>query len=224
MKFEEIIAGIRARDEKVTQCFFFWEGHTQQHIDQLRRVDPQAAARLRRPVCSTCRPGILSVLHRLYGDEPFDYKEKVTSFYLYLMDGDKLSGIKDPQALMGWMVSTAYFYFLREKRKEEASLASSSSEPLEKIVEDFEYDLGRSETRAFVREVLDAMPNRNYAKLLDEVALEAAQYSGQEKAEVVKKKADDFGLSVDTLYVKLSLAKKQFRKTAELMAMENGEM
>lgn len=223
MKFEEIIAGIRARDEKVTQCFFFWEGHTQQHIDQLRRTDPQAAARLRRPVCNTCRPGILSVLHRLYGDEPFDYKERVTSFYLYLMDGDKLSGIKDPQALMGWMVSTAYFYFLREKRKEESLQKSNSSEPLEKIAQDIEYDLGKSETRAFVRQVLEKMPNRNYARLLDEVALEAAQYSGQEKAEVIRKKAGDFGFSVDTLYVKLSLAKKQFRKTAELIAMENGE-
>lgn len=223
MSFEEIIDGIRARDEKITQCFFFWEGPTQQYISRIRRVNPAAAAKLLRPVCNTCRPGLLSVLHRIYGDEPFDYEEKVTSFYLYLMDGDRLSGIKDPEALMGWIVSTAFFYFLREKRKDEQLVVNNASEPLNRLAEVLEEDQGKAETRIFVRDVLERMPNRNYARLLDEVALEAAQYSGQEKSEVIKKKAEEFGLSVDTLYVKLSLAKKQFRKTAETIVLENGE-
>lgn len=223
MSFKEIIEGIRARNERITSCFFFWDGPTQQYISQLRRVNPSAAAKLQRPVCSSCRPGLLSVLHRIYGDDRFDYEEKVTSFYLYLMEGDKLSGIKEPEALMGWIVSTAFFYFLKEKRKDEQQMEKSSSEPLNRLAEVIEDDSGKSERRAFVEEVLERMPNRNYAKLLDEVALEAAQYTGQEKTEVIRDKAEEFGLSVDALYVKLSLAKKQFRKTAETIVLENGE-
>lgn len=124
---------------------------------------------------------------------------------------------------MGWIVSTAFFYFLREKRKDEQLVVNNASEPLNRLAEVLEEDQGKAETRIFVRDVLERMPNRNYARLLDEVALEAAQYSGQEKSEVIKKKAEEFGLSVDTLYVKLSLAKKQFRKTAETIVLENGE-
>lgn len=218
MTFEEIIRRIRERDEQVTRCFFFWDGPTQQYIDNIRRTDPQKAARLRRPVCNTCRPGLLSVLHKLSDGEPFDYEEKVTSFYLYIMKDDKLASIKSPDALMSWIVQTAFYFFLREKYKNQAE--SRSKDDIKELDDELMEDLSSAETRQFVKEVLDAMPNRSYASILDEVSLEAAQFTGQQKAEVIRRKAAEYGISVDNLYVKISLAKKQFRKTAEKLIQE----
>lgn len=215
MTFEEIIIKIRERDEAVTRCFFFWDGPTQKYIDAVRRTDPQRAARLRRPVCSTCRPGLLNVLHKIYGEEIFNYDELVSAFYYYLMDGDKLSSINDPKALMGWIVSTAYFFFLKEKINRGKLLESCGSESLIYAQENLEEDLTRADNRNFVKEVIDAMPNRTYAKILDDVVLDVAQYSGAEKAEELRKKAAEMGIPVDNLYVKISLAKKQFKETAK---------
>lgn len=218
MTFEEIIRRIRERDELVTRCFFFWDGPTQQYIDNIRRTDPQKAARLRRPVCNTCRPGLLSVLHKLSDGEPFDYEEKVTSFYLYIMKDDKLASIKSPDALMSWIVQTAFYFFLREKYKNQAE--NRSKNDIKELDDELMEDLSSAETRQFVKEVLDTMPNRSYASILDEVSLEAAQFTGQQKAEVIRRKAAEYGISVDNLYVKISLAKKQFRKTAEKLIQE----
>lgn len=218
MTFEEIIRRIRERDEQVTRCFFFWDGPTQQYIDNIRRTDPQKAARLRRPVCNTCRPGLLSVLHKLSDGDPFDYEEKVTSFYLYIMKDDKLASIKSPDALMSWIVQTAFYFFLREKYKDQAE--NRSKNDIKELDDELIEDLSSTETRQFVKEVLDAMPNRSYASILDEVSLEAAQFTGQQKADVIRRKAAEYGISVDNLYVKISLAKKQFRKTAEKLIQE----
>lgn len=219
MTFEEIIRRIRERDEEVTRCFFFWDGPTQQYINNLRRKDPKRAASLRWPVCCTCRPGLLRVLRRVSGGEPFDYVEKVTYFYCYLMEDDKLSSIQNPDALMGWIVRTAFFFFLNEKRNRKVSRDVDSIV----LEEDDMEDVSTAEIRDFVGEVLEAMPNRFYARILDEVTLEAAQYSGQDKAEVIRRKAEEYGISVENLYVKISLAKKQFRKTAESIIKDDGK-
>ena len=114
MYYEEIIQKLRDRDERVTRCFFFWEGPTLQHLEELRKTDPIKAARLPKPVCNTCRPGLLKVLHSLYGNQHFVYEDMVTDLYIYLLQGDKLATIQDPKALMGWIVRTAYYYFLHE--------------------------------------------------------------------------------------------------------------
>lgn len=131
------------------------------------------------------------------------------------MDGDKLSSINDPKALMGWIVSTAYFFFLKEKINRGKLLESCGSESLIYAQENLEEDLTRAENRRFVKEVIDAMPNRTYAKILDDVVLDVAQHSGAEKAEELRKKAAEMGIPVDNLYVKISLAKKQFKETAK---------
>lgn len=214
MTFEEIISGIRSKDERITKCFFFWDGPSLQRIESLRRTDPIAAAKLRRPVCNSCRPALLAVLHKLYGSSHFDYDALVTDFYLYLMKDDKLASIKDPEALMGWIVSTAYYYFLHEKIKEDKVLENPSVESLNGKGEDFEEDNSRSASRELVEEILKAMPNRVYAKLLEDVVLEVGQFKGKEKSELLKRKADEMGIPVDNLYVKISLAKKQFKQTA----------
>lgn len=214
MTFEEIIRKLRERDERVTRCFFFWDGPSMARIEEVRRTDPRRAARMPRPVCNSCRPGILQALHRLYGSEHFDYDELVSDFYFYLMKDDKLASIKDPEKLMGWMVTAAYFYFLHEKKSRDRMLENTPIESLNDVSEDIEQDESASAARRFVEEVLSAMPNRTYARILDEVTLEAGQYRGREKAEKVRQLSERLGIPIDNLYVKISLAKKQFKDTA----------
>ena len=222
MTFEEIISKIRERDPEVTQCFFFWDGPTQQYIDDVRRTDPERASTMRRPVCSTCRPGLLRVLHSINKGRPFNYEQEVAEFYFYLMKDDKLAGIRHPEALMGWVVQTAYFYFLKKKKREMAEMKAHHKTVTEIDTEIVE-DITKDNTRDFVKEVLEAMPNRGYARILDDVVLESSQHAGQERAEFMRCKAEEYGVTMDNLYVKISLAKKQFRKTAETIINENGK-
>ena len=214
MTFEEIIRKLRERDEKVTQCFFFWNGPSMAHIEEVRRTDPHRAARMPRPVCNSCRPGILQALHRLYGSEHFDYEELVSDFYFYLMKDDKLASIKDPAKLMGWMVTAAYFYFLHEKKSRDRMLENTPVESLDNVSEGIEQDESAESARRFVEDVLAAMPNRTYARILDEVTLEVGQYRGREKAERLRQLSERLDIPIDNLYVKISLAKKQFKETA----------
>ena len=215
MTFEEIILHLRQRDERVTMCFFFWDGPTLQRIEEIRRTDPIRAAKLAKPVCHTCRPGLLKVLHTLYGSCHFDYDEKVSDFYMYLIKDDKLASIQDPSALMGWIVKTAYYFFLHEKIKNDKLLENTDSESLSNVKVDIEEDQTAAANRDFVREVLAAMPNRVYAQILDEVTLEVGQYKGQEKSRKMAEMAEKLQIPIDNLYVKVSLAKKQFKETAK---------
>ena len=217
MTFDEIIKGIRERDNRITQCFFFWDGPTLQRIEEVRRTDPMKATHMRKPICNTCRPALLKVLHSLYGGSPFNYDELVSDFYYYLIKDDKLASIQDSNALMGWIVRAAYYYFLREKIKRDKVLENTPVESLNNVSVDVEADTQAEETLSFVNDVLAAMPNRTYARLLDEVTLEIGQYKGKEKADKMRELSAQLKIPIDNLYVKISLAKKQFKETAKKM-------
>ena len=219
MTFEEIIQRLREHDDRVTRCFFFWDGPTLQHIEEVRKTDPMMAARMRKPVCVTCRPGLLKVLHSLYGSDHFSYEELVSDFYYYLISGDKLATISEPKALMGWIITTAYYFFLHEKINHDKGLDNPSLDSLLVANCDFEADESSAEARDFVADVIKAMPNRTYAKILDEVTLEVGQYKGREKSEKMQALARQLDIPIDNLYVKVSLAKKQFKETAKKMIM-----
>lgn len=220
MTFEEIISRLRSKDGRVTDCFFFWDGPTMERIEAVRRVDPIKAQKMRRPICNTCRPALLAVLHKLYGTEHFDYDELVSDFYYYLIKDDKLGSIRDPQTLMSWISTTAYYFFLHEKINKDRVLENTPVESLTGVHEEIEEDEAASSTRTLVQNVLDAMPNRTYARILDEVILEAWQYSGRQKSDLLKKKAEEMGIPIDNMYVKISLAKKQFKETAKKMNLQ----
>ena len=219
MTFEEIIQRLKDRDERVTRCFFFWEGPTIQHIEELRKTNPRKAALLPKPVCVTCRPGLLKVLHKLYGPNHFNYEGLVTDFYYYLISDDRLSTINDPRALMGWIVTTAYYFFLHEKIRHDKTLENPSLDSLLMRGLDIESDDAAAQAREFVEEVIKAMPNRSYAKILNEVSLEVAQYKGHEKSEKMQALARQLDIPLDNLYVKVSLARKQFKDTARKLKM-----
>lgn len=214
MTFAEIIQALIARDERVTSCFFFWNGPTLEHIEEIRRNDLPRALKMRRPICHTCRPALLKVLYRLYGGNTFNYEEHVSEFYIYLMTGEKLRSIKNPEALMGWIVRTAYYFFLHDKIRKDSVLENADTDSLSIIRVDVEYDESPREIREFVHRVLDNMPHREYAIILDEVTLEVGQFKGKEKAEKMREIAERLNIPIDNLYVKVSLAKKQFKEIA----------
>lgn len=215
MTYQEIIDAIRSKDEAVTRCFFFWDGPTRDRIESMRRVDPLKAAQVRRPVCDTCRPGLLKTLFQVYDGTGFDYERCVSDFYMYLMDGDKLSSIQDSSRLMGWIVVTAYHFFMKQKKDEDKMLENPSIDTLYNKGVDFTEEDSAATARSIVEEVLAVMPNRTYARILSEVSLEVGQYQGREKSAKMQELAESLGIPIDNLYVKVSLARKQFKKTAE---------
>ncbi len=215
MSFEEIIAKLRAKDESVTRCFFFWDGPTMARIEEIRRTDPIRASKMRKPICNTCRPTLLKVLHNIYKEEHFDYDSLVSDFYFYLIKEDRFSTIEKPEALMGWITTSAFYFFLNEKKKRDKLLENEGSDSLDNVKDTVAEDDSADNARAFVEEVLAAMPNRAYAKILYDVVLEVGQYSGSEKTKLFQQKADELGIPVDHLYVKVSRAKKLFKETAK---------
>ncbi len=115
---------------------------------------------------------------------------------------------------MGWLTTAAYNYFLACKKKENASLlekADSISHNNELNVVD---DDDAKEAREFVYRVLQAMPNRTYAMILDK-DLDILQYTGAEKIRKRKEVAEDLGMSIDAFNMALSRAKQQFKEVAE---------
>ena len=216
MSFEEIIQALLARNERVTRCFFFWTGPLLEEIQEKRKSNPTEAALMERPICNTCRPALLRVLHEVYEGKPFDYCELVSDFYCHLLEGDKLRSIKNPEKLMGWIVTAAHRFFLNQKMQKDKKQRKNNpiDYPIPHIPEHLEDDTSSRTIREFVYEVLKAMPNREYAMILNDGTLEIMQYRGKEKVEARKAFANRLGISVDYLYEKETLAKKQFKETA----------
>lgn len=213
MTFKEIIERLIEKDPEVTKCFFFWSGYTIEHLEELRRKDPVKAAKYPVPVCNTCRPLLLRILTLIYGGSTFDYDEKVSDFYNDVIL-ENIGQIKNPERLMGWISTAAYNYFLAGKKKEDArQLENIDVISHNNVPNDIE-DEESAEARELVYKVLQAMPNRAYAVILDK-GLDILQYKGAEKIQKRKEVADELGMSVDAFNMMLSRAKKQFKDIAE---------
>ena len=219
MRFQEILQRLLERDPAVTHCFFFWKDKTIEELEEIRRKDPHKAAQLKKPICNTCRPLLLRILHDLYAGIPFNYDEKVNDLYLYLISNKKLEQIKDPDCLMGWLAKTAYLFFLNEKKKECGRL--SENDTFDALVtvrdtEDIEDADERQEVRQLVRDVLASLPNHTDAVILDK-ALDILQYTKKQKILKRREVANQLGISVDAFNTAFSRAKKQFKIIAEKM-------
>lgn len=213
MNFKEIIQRLIKKDPEVTKCFFFWSGYTIEYLEELRRKDPIKAAKYPVPICNTCRPLLLRILHLIYGDAPFDYNEKVSDFYHDIII-EKIGQIRNPDNLMGWISTSAYNYFLTCKKKEDANLLEKIDVIPPSIEPNDIEDEKAAEARELVNKVLKAMPNRTYAMILDK-DLDILQYTGAERIKKRKEVAQELGMSIDAFNMMLSRAKKQFKDIAE---------
>lgn len=214
LQAEEVIRRLRAKDERVTKCFFFWKGPVLKKVEKIGGSIVKIWDR--EPICDPCRPALLTTLHSIYSSYRFSYEEKVSDLYMDLIPNDRFATIEKPAALIGWTCTVARNFFRRNKKKEDElasqqiSLDSPSGAYLDKAV-----DIDTEEIRQVITEVLAAMPNHRYSQILNDVTLECLQYKGKEKTETRKRLAQQLNYSVSTLSVVEKRAKDMFRATLE---------
>lgn len=215
----DIIAGLRNRDPRITKDFFYWDGPTVEEILEIRKRDPLKGRLLRIPVCGTCRRLLVAILWKVYGHS-FDYEEEVSDFYFFLMTGDKLSRIKDPESLFGWLKLTAVHFFIDKSKR--LSREVQDFEDIDSLTGEAALGIApeppvsiREQARRNVERILHEMPNAIYAKILELTELE-----GMSEAEA----SALLGKTPNALYSAKTRAREQFKQVAlklDLNFLEN---
>ncbi|MDY4751961.1 MAG: sigma-70 family RNA polymerase sigma factor [Prevotella sp.] len=145
---QHIVESLLAKDEKVTQEFFYvW-----------------------------CRPLIYSLIRKVF-DYQVDYDELVNELYLYLLadDGRRLRTFQGRSSIYQWLKCVATRFFL-EKRDNGFVIEDASSEPLYPSDEPSFEPEGREEVRQDVERFLSMIGNSRYRLVLRRLLLEGYEY------------------------------------------------
>lgn len=146
MTDKQIIDALIARDEKVTEEFFY----------------------------KNCRPLFLSIIRNVFSYQ-VDYDEFVNEFYLYLMENDsyRLRQFEGRSSIYQWLKVIAIRYFIAKRDK---MLDKSSEETLidkaSKIIS--ENTEKRITAKVDIAHLLRIMPNRRYEYVLRRLVLQDA--------------------------------------------------
>ena len=148
MTDQQIIRGLIARNNAITQEFFF----------------------------ERCRPLFYAIIRKVFSYE-VDYDEFVNELYVYLMENDaaRLKQFEGRSSLYQWIKVTATRFFIK---KRDLLIEDTSKEtPIEE-----ETMVERSATASLldVQRLLDAMPNRRYAAVIQKLMIE--EYTPEELA------------------------------------------
>ena len=159
MTDQQIIRGLIARNNAITQEFFF----------------------------ERCRPLFYAIIRKVFSYE-VDYDEFVNELYVYLMENDaaRLKQFEGRSSLYQWIKVTATRFFIK---KRDLLIEDTSKEtPIEE-----ETMVERSATASLldVQRLLDAMPNRRYAVVIQKLLIE--EYTPEELAE-------EMHITTDNLY------------------------
>ncbi len=147
MTDQQIIEALIARDERVTQQFFF----------------------------GNCRPLFLSIIRFVFSYE-VDYGEFVNEFYLHLMEKDayRLRQFQGRSTIYQWMkvVATRYFIAKRDSMID----AKSKDALLDSVVQKVNVDGEKQLTAKMdIEHLFSLMPNRRYAYALKRLVLQEAE-------------------------------------------------
>ena len=147
MTDKEIIQKLIARDEWVTQQFFFKD----------------------------CRPLFLSIIRYVFSYE-VDYDEFVSEFYLYLMDDDayKLRQFEGRSSIYQWMKTTAIRYFIA-KRKQLIDMAPKDTPTDTNIQDDTVDEETAAIAKMDIANLFEMMPNKRYVYVIRRLVLEEAE-------------------------------------------------
>lgn len=141
------IEALIARDEQVTEHFFFEE----------------------------CRPLFVSIIRHVFSYE-VDYDEFVNEFYLYLMENDaaRLRGFEGRSSLFQWLKVVAIRYFVAKRNR---LIDNAPQKPLksEDVRPDGGASERHTTARIDLQKLFDAMPNRRYVYLVRRLILEDAE-------------------------------------------------
>jgi DNA-directed RNA polymerase specialized sigma24 family protein len=146
MTDQQIIQALIARDERVTQQFFF----------------------------KSCRPLFKSIICYVFSYE-VDYDEFVNEFYLYLMENDayRLRQFQGRSSIYQWLKVIAIRYFIA---KRENMIDMSPKEALVENLErgDAFEDMRQTTARMDVEHLFSVMPNKRYVYVIRRLILEEA--------------------------------------------------
>ena len=163
MSDREIIDGLIARDERITQHFFF----------------------------ESCRPLFVSIMRHVFSYE-VDYDEFVNEFYLYLMENDayRLRQFQGRSTIYQWMKIVAIRFFVARR---DNVIDMGSKEPLlERVAQrralgsEAEVEM---EAKMDVERLFSLMPNRRYVYVIRRLLLQEAE--PQEVAQELRTNVDN---------------------------------
>lgn len=147
MSDQQIIDALIARDERVTQQFFF----------------------------ENCRPLFLSIIHYVFSYE-VDYDEFVNEFYLHLMENDayRLRQFQGRSTIYQWMKVIAIRYFIA---KRDYMIDNESKDSLlDSAVQSETIDTEKKMTAEMdIEHLLSLMPNRRYAYVIRRLVLQKTE-------------------------------------------------
>ena len=147
MTDQQIIEALIARDERVTQQFFF----------------------------GNCRQLFLSIIRYVFSYE-VDYDEFVNEFYLYLMENDayRLRQFQGRSTIYQWMKVIAIRYFIA---KRDSMIDNESKDVLlDSVVQEEIVDTEKTMTAKMdVERLFSLMPNRRYVYVIRRLVLQEAE-------------------------------------------------
>ena len=147
MTDQQIIDALIARDERVTQQFFF----------------------------GNCRPLFLSIIRYVFSYE-VDYDEFVNEFYLHLMENDayRLRQFQGRSTIYQWMKVIAIRYFIA---KRDSMIDNDSKDTLlDSVVQNETVDGEKKLTAKMdIEHLFSLMPNRRYVYVIRRLVLQEAE-------------------------------------------------
>ena len=142
----QLIERLIARDERVTQQFFYKD----------------------------CRPLFMSVIHNVFHDK-VDYDELISELYIHLMENDayRLKQFEGRSSIYQWLKITAIRYFLEKRDK--MIEKDSEQHLLEQVAATKTRETEPHQTAQIdVTSLLARMPNKRYAYVIKRLVLEDA--------------------------------------------------
>ena len=146
MPIHQLINDLIARDERVTQQFFFKD----------------------------CRPLFMSIIHYIFQDKA-EYDELINELYLYLMEDDarRLRQFEGRSSIYQWLKTTAIRFFL--EKRDEMIEKDSEQHLLEQVAATKTIETEPHQTAQIdVTSLLERMPNKRYAYVIKRLVLEDA--------------------------------------------------
>ena len=147
MTDQQIIEALIARNERVTQQFFF----------------------------GNCRPLFLSIMRYVFSYE-VDYDEFVNEFYLYLMENDayRLKQFQGRSTIYQWMKIIAIRYFI--SRRDRMIDNESKDALLDSVVRNETVDGEKKMTAKMdIEHLFSLMPNRRYVYVIRRLVLQEVE-------------------------------------------------
>ena len=147
MSDQQIIEALIARNERVTQQFFF----------------------------GNCRPLFLSIIRYVFSYE-VDYDEFVNEFYLYLMENDayRLKQFQGRSTIYQWMKIIAIRYFIskRDRMIDNESKDALLDSPVQNETIDEEKKMT---AKMDIEHLFSLMPNRRYVYVIRRLVLQEVE-------------------------------------------------